>query len=91
MEQKSKTLEQAISEVVKSAILQAIPERTLTPEHEEKGKKIRGIRELAAYLQCSTATAQALKNRNEIPYYQLKSRLFFYAGEVDAALKHKKQ
>ena len=83
-----KTLEQAIADVVKTAISQVMPERMVTSEPAEKGKKIKGIRELASYLQCSTATAQALKNRNDIPYYQLKSRLYFYAGEVDAALKH---
>ena len=88
MEQQSKTLEQAIADVVKAAISQAMPERMVTFEPADKGKKIRGIRELASYLQCSTATAQALKNRKDIPYYQLKSRLFFYAGEIDAALKH---
>lgn len=88
MEYQTKTLEQAITDVVKAAISQAMPERMVTSELAEKGKKIKGIRELASYLQCSTATAQALKNRNDIPYYQLKSRLYFYAGEVDAALKH---
>lgn len=88
MEQQTKTLEQAITDVVKAAISQVIPERPVTVDLKDKGKKIRGIRELASYLQCSTATAQALKNKNEIPYYQLKSRLFFYSGEIDAALKH---
>lgn len=88
MEHQTKTLEQAITDVVRAAISQVMPERTVTSEPADKGKKIRGIRELAAYLNCSTATAQSLKNLNEIPYYQLKSRLFFYTGEVDAALKH---
>ena len=89
MEQKTKTLEQAIADVVKAAIYQAMPEQQMpVAPTADKGQKLRGIRELAAFLNCSTATAQALKNRNEIPYYQLKSRLFFYSGEVDAALKH---
>lgn len=88
MEHQPKTLEQAITDVVKAAISQAIPERSASVELSEKGKRIRGIRELATYLQCSTATAQALKNRNAIEYYQVGNRLFFYSGEVDAALKH---
>jgi len=89
MEHQTKTLEQAIADVVKTAIYQAMPVHTATSEPADKGKKIRGIRELAAYLQCSTATAQALKNTGKVPYYNLRTRLFFYSGEVDEALKHR--
>lgn len=85
MENQTKTIEQAITEAVKAAIAGSL---TVQAEKEvTKGERIRGIRELAAYLNCSTATAQGLKNRNEVPYYQLKSRVFFYANEVDSALK----
>jgi len=83
-----KTLEQAISEVVKAAISQALPNVQTRIEPLEKGNKIRGIRELASYLQCSTATAQGLKNRNKIPFYAIGSRLYFYANEIDQALRH---
>lgn len=47
-------------------------------------KPIRGIRQLAEFLGCSPATAQKLKNRGLIPFYNIGNRVFFEPDKVNS-------
>ena len=59
-----------------------------TPKLEEKERvKIYGIRGLAGYIGCSVSKAQSMKNEGIIPYSEFGNRVFFYADEIDNALK----
>lgn len=55
-------------------------------EEKKPSQVIRGIRELASYLQISSATAQRLKNDGKIPYTTLGSRVFFNSADADKIL-----
>lgn len=56
-------------------------------EPEEKGIIIHGIRGLAKFLGISPSKAQDLKNRGAVPYSAVGRKVFFYAKEVEAALR----
>lgn len=82
-------IESAIAEAVAKAIQAQFGSMQLAPAESkpiDRGTKIRGIRGLASYLSCSTATAQALKNKGKIPYSEIGNRLLFYSNEVDTAI-----
>lgn len=51
-----------------------------------KDGQIKGINRLAEFLGCAPATAQKLKNTNQIPYYERGARLIFYEDEIMDAL-----
>lgn len=53
----------------------------------DKGQKVYGIRGIAAYIGCSPAKAQNMKNTGLLPFYEVGRRVFFYTAEVDAALR----
>lgn len=53
----------------------------------DKGQKVYGIRGIAAYIGCSPAKAQNMKNAGILPFYEVGRRVFFYTAEVDKALK----
>ena len=53
----------------------------------DKGQKVYGIRGIAAYIGCSPAKAQNMKNAGILPFYEVGRRVFFYTSEVDKALK----
>lgn len=82
-------IESAIAEAVAKAIQAQFGSMQLAPAESkpiDRGTKIRGIRGLASYLSCSTATAQALKNKGKVPFHQIGNRVFFFSNEVDAAV-----
>ena len=76
--------EKAAEEALKKAgaISEKAPEKV-----EEKGKQISGIRGGAAYLGCSPSKMQDLKNKGLVPYYRIGKKVYFYACELDNALK----
>lgn len=51
--------------------------------------RIDGIDALASYMGCSSATVQKLKNRKELPCYDLGSRVYFYIDEINEWINSK--
>ena len=60
--------------------------RTNEPNNEPK-TRVSGIRGIAQYLKCSTATVQRLKDDGSIPVYGIGKRFYAYGSELDQALK----
>jgi len=60
------------------------PTRTNDPEPKTR---VSGIREIAQYLKCSTATVIRLKGEGKIPVYGIGKRFYAYGSELDKALK----
>lgn len=76
-------LEHFFSNIISDAVRKNMP----TNPEKSKGVRIKGIRGLASHLGASTATIQRLKNEGVLPFYCVGNRTYFYADEVDAALK----
>lgn len=74
-----KELQELITEAVKSGI----PSNTSPSEPD---KFLKGIHNLAKYLQISPSRAQKLKNEGIIPYYQNGRTLLFEPSKVREAL-----
>lgn len=55
------------------------------PEIERK--RVDGIRGLAGYLKVSLPTAQRLKNKGKIPFYESGNKVYFFTDEIDQGLK----
>lgn len=53
----------------------------------DKGRRIDGIRGLAAYMMCSPSKVQNMKNEGLLPFYEIGRKVFFYTAEIDEALK----
>lgn len=53
----------------------------------DKGRRIDGIRGLAAYMMCSPSKVQNMKNAGLLPFYEIGRKVFFYTAEIDEALK----
>lgn len=85
-------LEDFLTEAIRKAFLSALPTPpAVEPDHKPVGKgiKIKGIRGLAAYLECSASSAQKMKNAGKFPFYEVGNRLFFWSNEIDQAIKAK--
>lgn len=83
------TIEIAIGYAVAQAVkehLEKSPSAAAETKSSNRGTKIKGIRGLASYLEISSCTAQALKNKGKIPYYEIGNRVFFFTNEVDDAI-----
>jgi hypothetical protein len=50
-------------------------------------KKLKGIRGIAEFLDCSTRTAQKLKDKGAFPVYWVGRNLYAYSDEVENGLK----
>lgn len=48
---------------------------------------LKGIKRVADYYKCSVASIQKLVNEGIIPSYRIGRNRYFYAEEIDAALK----
>jgi excisionase family DNA binding protein len=48
---------------------------------------LKGIKRAANYYKCSVASIQKLVNEGVIPFYRIGRNRYFYAEEIDAALK----
>lgn len=53
----------------------------------EKGTYLKGIRAVANYYKCSTASVQELVNDGKIPSYRIGRNRYFYSNEIDNALR----
>jgi excisionase family DNA binding protein len=62
---------------------------TAPPEMKAEPKMLYSIKELAEFLQCSTVTAQKIKNSGRIPYAQTGRKVVFDGNEVLTALSKK--
>jgi len=60
----------------------SVPKQS-TIEKPKERTRINGIKGLANYLQCSMATAQKLKNEGRFPHYNIGSKVFFFAEEIN--------
>ena len=60
------------------------------PEQKAEPKMLYSIKELADFLQCSTVTAQKIKNSGRIPYSQTGRKVVFDGNEVLRALSKNK-
>ena len=56
------------------------------PRPYSKVDRIDGIGGLAKFLGCAVSTAQKMKNRREVPFYERGVRVFFYKDEIAKAL-----
>lgn len=57
----------------------------------DKGKLLKGIRAVASYYGASSASIQKLINTGAIPSYRIGKGRYFYSGEIDEALREKKE
>lgn len=48
---------------------------------------LKGIKRVADYYKCSVTSIQKLVNEGVIPSYRIGRNRYFYAEEIDAALK----
>jgi len=83
---KIKKMEKRIFELTVSEFTDLLKEQFQAPMQAEaptEKKYLYSIRELANFLQCSTVTAQHLKNKGLIPFRQLGRKLIF---DQDAVL-----
>ncbi len=69
--------------------LQHTPPATIR-EVSNEPKMLYSIKELADFLQCSTVTAQKLKNSGRVPYMQSGRKVIFNGNEVLASISNKK-
>jgi len=87
-----KTVQQAVKEFMQEQELKKEKEAQQvskipiqpTAKPNQTTKPIRGIRQLAQFLGCSPATAQKLKNRGLIPFYNIGNRVFFEPDKVNS-------
>lgn len=71
--------------LLKSALPVNDAMETQTPEITRT--KINGIRGLSAFLGVSLPTAQKLKNKKLVPFYETGGKVFFFSDEVNASLR----
>ncbi len=62
---------------------------TTPPEQKTEPKMLYSIKELADFLQCSTVTAQKIKNSGRIPYAQTGRKVVFDGNAVLLAISKK--
>lgn len=55
----------------------------------DKGVRLRGMRAVAKFYGCSTATVQKWVNERTVPFYNIGTHRFFYSAEIDEALRDK--
>lgn len=55
----------------------------------EKGTYLKGIRRVAEFYKCSTASIQKLVNNGTIPSYRIGHGRYFWSNEIDDALRDK--
>lgn len=60
------------------------------PEPTKSRTRIDGVRGIAEYLHCSTATAQAMVNAGKFPVYRIGRKIFVFSDEVEAGIRETK-
>ena len=66
------------------------PEKSTYSQTQSPRIKLSGIRGIAEYLDCSTRTAQELKDKGLFPVYWVGKNLYTYSDEVEAGLKDRR-
>lgn len=54
-----------------------------------KGVYLKGIKRVAEFYKCSTASIQSLVNNGTIPSYRIGRNRYFWSNEIDNALRDK--
>ena len=85
-------MEKRIFELTVSEFIELLKQEQpvqVMPEQKTEPKMLYSIKELAEFLQCSTVTAQKIKNSGRIPYAQTGRKVVFDGNEVLTALSKK--
>ncbi len=85
-------MEKRIFELTVSEFIELLKQQNNVPvlmEQKAEPKMLYSIKELADYLQCSTVTAQKLKNSGRIPFMQTGRKVVFNGDAVMGAISHK--
>ena len=85
-------MEKRIFELTVSEFIELLKQQNNVPalmEQKAEPKMLYSIKELADYLQCSTVTAQKLKNSGRIPFAQTGRKVVFNSDAVMGAISHK--
>ncbi|MFZ4414926.1 MAG: helix-turn-helix domain-containing protein [Bacteroidales bacterium] len=85
-------MEKRIFELTVSEFMELLKQQTNVPtivEQKAETKMLYSIKELATFLQCSTVTAQKLKNSGRIPFAQTGRKCVFNGDAVMGAISHK--
>ncbi len=84
--------ESRFTAIVKQAVTEAMAEMPATNQFPNPERRtIHSIKGLAEYLDCSTVTAQTIKNSGRIPYMQVGRKVMFDTFEISKALEHQKR
>ena len=59
---------------------------TVISKSSTESKQLKGLKELASFLEISKPSALKLKNSGRIPYIQIGHKLFFNSDEVLAGI-----
>ena len=87
-----KVMEKRIFELTVSEFIELLKQEQpvqVMPEQKTEPKMLYSIRELAEFLQCSTVTAQKIKNSGKIPFSQTGRKVVFDGNAVMSALSVK--
>lgn len=87
-------MERRIFELTVSEFLELLKQgqnASEVPEQKTEPKMLYSIKELAEFLQCSTVTAQKIKNSGRIPYAQTGRKVVFDSEAVLNALTKKRR
>lgn len=85
-------MERRIFELTVSEFLELLKQgqnASEVPEQKTEPKMLYSIKELAEFLQCSTVTAQKIKNSGRIPFSQTGRKVVFDGNAVLQALSVK--
>jgi excisionase family DNA binding protein len=85
-----RVFELTVSEFMELLKQQQTPPASIIREVSNAPKMLYSIKELADFLQCSTGTAQKLKNSGRVPYMQSGRKVIFNGDEVLASMSNKK-
>jgi excisionase family DNA binding protein len=83
--------ELTVSEFMELLKQEQTPPASIIQEASNKPKMLYSIKELADFLQCSTVTAQKLKNSGRLPFMQSGRKVIFNGDEVLASMSNKKR
>ena len=89
-----KVMEKRIFELTVSEFIELLKQEQpvqVMPEQKTEPKMLYSIKELAKFLQCSTVTAQKIKNSGRIPFMQTGRKVVFEGNAVLQALSNQKK
>ncbi|MCQ2603017.1 MAG: DUF3853 family protein [Clostridia bacterium] len=89
-EQLELLVEEKVSKVLPDAINKALESLSLTDQNPSDTQIIRGVNNLAKFLQVSVPTALKIKNEKLFPCYQWGRVMVFKSNEVLAGMRARK-